>query len=269
MGEIGEGRDPGYVADVSQVIASELQTLGFNLNFAPVLDVDTNPDNPIIGDRAFGGDPGWVGRAGGAYLYGHNVAGVVPCGKHFPGHGDTRSDSHKELPVLMHGPDRLEEVELQPFRTAVGAGIPMVMTAHILMPSIDTVHPATFSPQILDGILREELGFEGVVVTDDLEMAAVAERYTVEEMIDLGLETSVDIFLICHTAEKWQRAHQRLVEAGMADEQVAERIAESAGRIERLKSEFFAHRTRPWTPSEAWSDRLAGEAHHQKLQREG
>ena len=243
MREVGESGIE-TVADTSEVIATDLKELGFNLNFAPVLDVDTNPDNPVIGDRAFGSDPDVVARAGGAYLYGHNVAGVVPCGKHFPGHGDTETDSHHELPVLMHEPDRLRDVEFRPFEAAIGAGIPMIMTAHILMPAIDTVRPATFSPAILDNLLREELGFEGVVISDDLEMKAVADRYDIEEMVDLGLETSLDIFLICHTEAKWRKAFETILERAKSDASIRDRVFESAERVRSLKEDFFGHQPR-------------------------
>jgi len=269
MREVGESGDPGHIADVSQVIAGELRALGFNLNFAPVLDVDTHPDNPIIAERAFGDDPQFVARAGGAFLYGHNVAGVIPCGKHFPGHGDTETDSHHDLPVLMHAPQRLEQIELIPFETAVGAGIPMIMTAHLLLPALDTVRPATFSPEIIDGLLREQLGFDGVVVTDDLEMQAVADRYDIEEMIELGLATSVDLFLVCHTEEKWRRAHAAIVERAEADEAVRERVVESARRVSRLKTEFFGHQPHPWTPADDWRDRVGSDDHRRRVDRQG
>lgn len=266
MREVGASRDPKRVARVSEVIATEIQALGFNLNFAPVLDVDSNPDNPIIAERAFGSDPEWVGRAGGAFLYGHNMAGVVPCGKHFPGHGDTHTDSHLELPVLQHDRERLEQIELPPFRQAIGADIPMVMTAHLLLPLLDAARPATFSPAVLDDLLRRELGYEGVVVSDDLEMKAVAERYGIEEMIDLGLQTSLDIFLVCESAGMWKAARARLLEAGRADVEVRRRIMASAERVARLKEGFFAHQPRPWVPSshQDWRE-VVGCAEHRAM----
>lgn len=269
MREVGDRADPKYVADVSEVIASELRTLGFNLNFAPVLDVDTNPDNPVIGDRAFDSEAEAVARAGGAFLHGHAAAGVVSCGKHFPGHGDTERDSHLELPVLSHDPDRLRAVEFLPFRRTIGAGVPMIMTAHILLPGLDAVHPATFSDAILGKFLRDKLDFEGVVVTDDLEMNAVADRYEIEEMIDLGLDTSVDIFLICHSEQKWQSAFEHLVELGSSEREIRDRIAESAERIRKLKRDFFDHQTHPWRPEEDWKKRLATPEHRRMVQPDG
>lgn len=265
MGEIG-GDDPAHVADVSEVIARELRTLGFNLNFAPVLDVDSNPDNPVIGDRAFSDDADEVARAGGAFLYGHNLAGVVPCGKHFPGHGDTDRDSHEELPVSMRMPEMLAKRELVPFRSAISAGLPMVMTAHVLYPALDTVHPATFSSAVVEDQLRRELEFDGVVVSDDLEMGAVAERYSVDEMVDLGLDAGLDVFLVCHTESMWRQVRQKLIERGLDNDVTAQRIRRSAERVRRLKSEFFAHQTRPWTASANWRDSLATSDHRRKVE---
>lgn len=261
MREVGDRGDPEYVADVSKVLARELRALGFNLNFAPVLDVDTNPDNPVIGDRAFSDDPEEVARAAGAYLFGHNAAGVVPCGKHFPGHGDTDRDSHEELPVLAHDPDRLREVELRPFEAAIQAGVPMLMTAHMLVPALDALRPATFSPALLDDLLRDELQFDGVVVTDDLEMRAVADRYDIPEMVDLGLAASVDLFLVCHTETRWRDARDQLVERALQEEAVADRVARSAERIRALKRDYFGHQTHPWEPSQNWRDVLGTEQH--------
>jgi len=261
MRDVGGRGDPEYVADVSRVLARELRTLGFNLNFAPVLDVDTNPDNPVIGDRAFSDNPEQVARASGAYLFGHDAAGVVPCGKHFPGHGDTARDSHEELPVLAHEPERLREVELRPFKAAIRAGVPMLMTAHMLVPALDAVRPATFSPNIVDELLRRELQFEGVVVTDDLEMRAVADRYEISAMIDLGLATSVDLFLICHSEVRWQTARERLIERALQEQSLADRIASSAERVRDLKEDYFAHQSHPWEPVEDWRNALATPEH--------
>jgi len=261
MREVGSRSDPDYTADVSTVIARELRTLGFNLNFAPVLDVDTNPDNPIIGERSFGEDPEQVARAAGAFLFGHDAAGVVPCGKHFPGHGDTDRDSHAELPVLSHDLERIRRVELRPFEAAVRGGVPMVMTAHVLLAVLDAARPATFSPAVVDDLLRDELQFDGVVATDDLEMRAVADRYEIPEMVDLGLATSVDLFLICHTERKWRAAHGRLVERASEDPAVARRIERSANRVRQLKRDYFARQTHPWQPADDWRGDLQTAEH--------
>ena len=239
MGRVGATGDRELVAQVGEVIATEIAALGFNLNFAPVLDVFTNPENTVIGDRAFGSDPHAVAELAGAFTVGHYVAGVVPCGKHFPGHGDTVADSHHELPVVLHGPERLEEVELIPFARAVGAGIPMIMTAHILVPALDALHPMTLSEVGLKRLLRTEMGYDGVVITDDLEMNAVAERYSIEEMVELGVRAGVDIFLICHTEALWKRAYARLIELGSGDDALRARILRSAERVRRVKANIL------------------------------
>jgi len=260
MRAVGATRNTQIVAQVSEVIATEVAACGFNLNFAPVLDVDTNPDNPVIGDRAFSSDPTEVGRIAGAFLVGHWTAGVIPCGKHFPGHGDTDTDSHLELPVLNHAPERLEEIELVPFRKMIEADISMLMTAHIMVPALDTVHPATLSHAVMTRLLRDELGYDGVVITDDLEMKAVADSYDVESMIELSLRAGVDIFLICHTQEKWERAFEHLVRLS-ENELDRRRIFESANRVMRLKQSMLGSWARPWKPIESELATLGSKAH--------
>jgi beta-N-acetylhexosaminidase len=267
MRAVGDARDGRLVAEVSEVIATEIGALGFNLNFAPVLDIDTNPLNPIIGDRAFGVDPESVVRAAGAYLLGHHTAGVIPCGKHFPGHGDTLLDSHKDLPTLKHDMDRLNRVELEPFRRTVGADIPMLMTAHMMLPALDAEHPATLSEAVIDGLLRKELGYDGVVITDDLEMKAVAERYDIDEMVRLGLRAGIDIFLVCHTEAKWQRAFETLVELATNDEDDLVRVLQAAERVRRLKRTMLGNQRRPWRAYEGWQTLLGCEEHRQTMAR--
>ncbi len=264
MRNLGAATDLRDVARVSEVMATEIRSLGFNLNFAPVLDVDTNPDNPVIGDRAFSDDPERVARCGAGFLLGHHTAGVVPCGKHFPGHGDTVADSHKELPRLAHDRQRLESVELYPFERAVAADIPMIMTAHLEVPAIDPAYPATLSAPILRGVLRTQLGFEGVIITDCLEMNAVADHFEITEMIDGGVEAGVDIFLICHTEEKWRAAIDHLYERAANDEKVRQSVAESAERVRRVKRELLDHWPRPWTAPED-SRRWLGRAQHRRI----
>lgn len=266
MRNLGKAANLRDVATVSEMLASEIGALGFNLNFAPVLDVDTNPDNPVIGDRAFSDDPERVARCGAGVLVGHHTAGVVPCGKHFPGHGDTIVDSHLDLPKLMHDEERLERIEFYPFERAIAAGIPMIMTAHIQLPVLDAFHPATFSPAILDGLLRKRLQFDGVIITDCLEMKAVADRYEIEEMVDLGVEAGVDIFLICHTEDKWRRAFKHLYDRATSDDKFRTRIEASAARVRKLKTDLLGHWPRPWTPREGLDEFLGCEEHRAMVQ---
>lgn len=235
MAVVGRAGSRELAARVSEVVASEVGALGFNLNFAPVLDVFTNPANTVIGDRAFGVTAEHVAEMAGAFCVGHYTMGVIPCGKHFPGHGDTVADSHFELPVLLHSTERLEAVELVPFARAVASRIPMLMTAHVLVPALEALHPMTLSPVGIGRLLRQEMGYEGVVITDDLEMKAVADRYAIEDMVELGLAAGVDIFLICHTEEKWQRAFEQLVRLAERDAGARERVMASSARVLALK----------------------------------
>lgn len=265
MLEVGKHSDPELAAQVGEVIASELSALGFNVNFAPVLDVLTNPENVVIGDRAFGGEVSVVAEMAGALTRGHHRAGVLPCGKHFPGHGDTFADSHYELPVVAHAPGTLEERELLPFAQAIQAGMPMLMTAHLLIPSLDEVHPITLSSQGIGRLLREKLEFDGVVITDDLEMKAVADRYEVEEMVELGLMAGVDIFLICHTEEKWRRAFAHLVKMAAESPEARRRVFESAKRVREMKARYLPEAR--YKVPEGLSSLVGTEAHRALMER--
>jgi len=251
MLRVGQCKDTDLAARVGEVIASELAALGFNLNFAPVLDIWTNPDNQVIGDRAFGTTPEQVSAMAGALTVGHYTAGVCPCGKHFPGHGDTLADSHYELPVLAHDPQELRQRELLPFRRAIAAGIPMIMTAHILIPALDTVHPITLSQAGVRRMLRQEMGYKGVVISDDLEMKAIADRYEIEEVVALGLAAGIDIFLICHTEALWKRAHAALVDLGQTQPWAAQAIKEAAQRVRQLKTNYLP--AQPYKPGDLTS----------------
>jgi beta-N-acetylhexosaminidase len=267
MRALGDMADARLTADVSEVIATEIGALGFNLNFSPVLDVDTNPLNPIIGDRAFADDPAAVARTAGAFLLGHHIAGVIPCGKHFPGHGDTLLDSHKAMPVLEHDLERLDRFELEPFRRMVDAEIPMLMTAHMMVPALDAEHPSTLSKPTIRGLLRDRLGYGGVVITDDLEMRAVADRYAIDEMVELGLRAGIDIFLICRTQAKWQRAHERLFELARANFDDLVRVQRAAERVVSLKRGLLGNRRRPWAPHPGWRDLLGSPEHRATMAR--
>ena len=214
-------------------LGRELSALGFDMDLAPVLDVDSNPQNPVIGERSFGSDPFHVATLAVALHRGLLSEGVLSCGKHFPGHGDTCVDSHLELPHVAHDRERLERLEWIPFRAAIDAGIPALMTAHIRMTALDPEVPATLSHRILTGLLRGELGFEGAILSDDLEMNAVAERYAIGELVERCVAAGVDLLLIGHDLEK-QRAALEVLSA-----LPAARIAESMGRIERLRAKNF------------------------------
>jgi beta-N-acetylhexosaminidase len=235
MRKLGEMVNLPLVRAAARAVAGELAAVGINLNFAPVLDVDSNPDNPIIGDRAFGRDARTVMRNGVAFLQGLQERGVLACGKHFPGHGDTAVDSHVGLPVLTHDRARFEHLELPPFRAASGAGIASIMTAHVVCEALDPGVPATLSRAICASLLRAEIGFDGVLFSDDLEMAAVAERYPIEESAVEAIWAGCDALLICRDEELQDRAHEALVRRAEKDERFRQRCIEAATRGLRVR----------------------------------
>ena len=205
--------DPGLLRDVARAQAQELRAAGFNVNFAPVLDVHTNPDNPIIGDRAFGTTPEEVIHNALPYMQGLTEGGIVACGKHFPGHGDTICDSHLELPRVEHPAERLQTLEMRPFSKAISVGIPMMMTAHVVYEHLDPGVPASLSRHIVTDLLRDRLGFTGVVVSDDLEMQAITDNGSVGEAAVAAVKAGSDIVLVCRRAERVREAHEALAQA--------------------------------------------------------
>jgi beta-N-acetylhexosaminidase len=221
---------------VGHGLGDELAALGIGWNFAPVLDVHTNPTNPVIGNRAFGVTPAAVETHALAFWRGLRAAGVVGCGKHFPGHGDTKTDSHLDLPVVVHDQARLRAVELAPFAAAVAAGLSAIMTAHVLYPAWDARLPATLSSRISREILRGELGFAGLLVSDDLGMRAVADRWPIEELVVQSLLAGVDHFLVREPQARQEAAFAALVIAAETRPDVRVRVQESAGRVARFKA---------------------------------
>ena len=163
--------------DSRGALAAELTAVGITLDYTPVLDIFTNPKNSVIGDRALAERAEDVARLGTVIIQTLQAEGIAACGKHFPGHGDTTSDSHFELPLIEHGPDRLEAIELVPFKAAIAADVAGIMTAHILIPALDGERPATLSPAVVEGLLKQTLGFQGPVFTDDMHMKAITSRY--------------------------------------------------------------------------------------------
>lgn len=221
---------------VGLALGTELAALGIGWDFAPVLDVHTNPANPVIGNRAFGTTPEAVTAHALAFWRGLRAAGLVGCGKHFPGHGDTRTDSHLDLPVVEHAVERLRRVELAPFVAAARAGIDSIMTAHVLYPALDRERPATLSRRILTDLLRGELGFAGVIVSDDLGMKAVADRYPIEELAVMAVSAGADVLLIREPADRQRRAFEALVHAAERDADLRGRIEASAARVATMKA---------------------------------
>jgi len=242
---LGDRDDPDLTRAVARALGTQLAALGLNVDFAPVLDVNSNPANPVIGDRAYGVEPDRVTRHGLAALAGFREGGVLPVIKHFPGHGDTSVDSHLALPVQPADRARLDRVELPPFRAALAAGAPAVMTTHILFPALDPDLPATLSPRILDGLLRDELGFRGLIVTDCLEMQGIAGGWGPEEAAVLAVEAGADLLLVCHTAETQRRMRDALVAAARAGRIREARLRESVARTEAALAGLPASPRRP------------------------
>lgn len=238
---LGAAGDPSLAGRVASVIGEELASLGINVNFAPSVDVNNNPLNPIIGVRSFGSDPQAVARLGTAMISSFLEKGVLPAAKHFPGHGDTAVDSHTGLPLIPVSRDRLEGVEFPPFQAAIDAGVPMVMTAHVLVPSLDEKNPATLSSSIL-GMLRSEMGFKGIIITDSMGMAALKKERTMEETAIDAFNAGADILLFGadkgHVETEHFGMYSALLNACRTGKISTERLDESVGRILKAKKDL-------------------------------
>jgi beta-N-acetylhexosaminidase len=232
---LGRTRNADLAYKSGVAMARELSAVGINLNFAPVFDVRSNPDNPIIGDRSLSSDPIEVIRLGWEVVRGLREGGIVPCVKHFPGHGDTAEDSHLALPAVKKSLDELKSVELPPFIHACRNRVETLMTAHVLYPALDESYPATLSRPIVGGLLRGELGYDGVVFSDDLEMKAISDNYSVEETIRLAVLAGVDVLLFGHEIERAAAAFDFLCREAERSPQLRERVEESYRRIHKLK----------------------------------
>lgn len=218
---IGKTGEAEAAKKAYSIIGQALSGFGLNLDFAPVLDVHSNPDNPVIGDRAFGTTPELVGKMGLAAMEGLSGTGVIPVVKHFPGHGDTSVDSHLGLPVVEHDLDRLRDFELKPFADAIASGADMVMIAHILLPKLDNEHPASFSSAVINDLLRKEMGYQGVIISDDMTMGAIKENYAVEQAAVEFITAGGNIVLVGHGYDQETaviKAITRAVEDGSISE---------------------------------------------------
>jgi beta-N-acetylhexosaminidase len=196
--ELGALGEANAVREIARAIGRELSAGGCNLNFAPMLDLHINPSSPVTMVRSFSADPALVGRMGAAFLAGLWETGVLGCAKHFPGHGDTYVDPHKNLPVFHGTAERLEQVELVPFAAAIAAGAATIMTAHILLPKIDAEFPASLSRTMLTNTLRERMNFQGLILADDLGMGAITKRYAPGEAAVATFAAGTDIAMLCH-----------------------------------------------------------------------
>jgi beta-N-acetylhexosaminidase len=244
---LGAVDDTALTRAVARELGRRLAACGVDFNWAPSADVNSDPGNPVIGVRSFGADPELVARHTVAYIEGLQSAGVAACTKHFPGHGDTNVDSHLAMPRIDVDPDTLHARELAPFRAAIAAGSKSVMSAHILLPALDPDRPATLSPRILIGLLRRELGYEGLIVTDGMEMQAIASTYGIERGSVLALAAGADAICVgggLADEETVLRLRDALVAAVRNGELPEERLADAAARVRALASWTQAHRAR-------------------------
>jgi beta-N-acetylhexosaminidase len=237
MAQLGATGREDLALETGDLIGTALRQLGIDLDFAPVLDVATRPDNPVIGDRAFHADAERVARLGSAFIRGLQRRGVAACGKHFPGHGDTDADSHHTLPHVDVDRDRLEQREWVPFVRAIADGVASIMTAHVVVDRLDPV-PATRSRFLLRDVLRDDLGFRGVVVSDDLEMAGFGDPELIGDHAVTSVRAGCDVLLVCRRQERVEQVLRSLTVAGEQDRAFAARLDEAEGRRASLRRRF-------------------------------
>jgi beta-N-acetylhexosaminidase len=239
MRALGQSGDDRLAEDFARALAVELRAVGISLDFAPVLDVHTNPKNPVIGDRALGERPEDVARLGTIIIRTLQTYGVAACGKHFPGHGDTSVDSHLDLPVIEHPPDRLRAIELAPFRAAIAETVASIMVAHVLVPSLDDGAPASLSRAVVRDLLRDELGFDGLILTDDLGMRAVSDRYSTERAAVAAVAAGSDAVLLCDpNHDRHAAALEAIVRNVEAGELPLRSVDDAIARHRTIKARF-------------------------------
>lgn len=257
---IGLANDPQLAYASGRLIGSQLHELGFMLNWAPVLDVNSNPLNPVIGIRSFGEDSELVATYGAAYIRGLKESGIVSTAKHFPGHGDVDADSHVELPICNLTLEQLHERTLKPFKAAIEAGVGAIMTAHIVFPNILQSNnlPASLSPFFVTHLLRENLQFEGVICTDDIEMQAIKNYYEPEEIGVLAVLAGNDQIIMCHTRHFQEKVCLGIVNAVKSGVITEERIDQSVERIRKLQNTMLQyHEDAKVIPQSAWESYAA------------
>ncbi|NPV66960.1 MAG: hypothetical protein HPY64_07435 [Anaerolineae bacterium] len=258
--------DPAYAQSIGLATAEELRAVGITMNLAPVADVETNPDNPVIFRRAFSADPALVGAMAAAMIRGLQEGGVLATAKHFPGHGDTSDDSHLTLPVVPHDRARLDVVELAPFGQAIAADVGAILVAHVAYPALDPAPdtPASLSAPIVSGLLRQELGFDGLIMTDALDMDAIDLRYSLAHASLLALQAGADLITPGpHVSLETQQAAIEAVVRAVEDGTLPlERIEDSVRRILRLKTQFGVLDWSPLDPATA-RQRINHDTHEQ------
>ena len=263
MSGLGRRGESGLAKRFATALADELSAVGVTLNFAPVLDLYDESADPVIGDRALSSDPATVSRLGRVIIEGFQSNGIAACAKHFPGHGDTGVDSHRELPVIEHSPEHLREKEMAPFRAAIAGEVAAVMTAHVLYPALDEEHPASLSQTVVNEILRGELGHRGLVVTDDLDMGAITESQTVEQAAVRAIAAGCDTLLVCgDSVDRHAAVVEAVIHAVESDELEANLVESAWARQRRVKGDFleFERPRRPLS-GRALRDRLSTDLH--------
>jgi beta-N-acetylhexosaminidase len=248
MATLGRSGDAALAERFARALAEELRAVGITMDYAPVLDVHTNPKNPVIGDRALADRADEVARLGSAIIRVLQGEGIAACGKHFPGHGDTSADSHHDLPLVEHPLERLRQVELVPFRAAIEASVATIMTAHVFLPAVDDRLPATLSRRLVTDLLRDELKYDGVILSDDLEMKAVANEYAVTRAAVMAVDAGCDGVLICSGDHGTQTAALEALIHAVEDNRLPQaRVDDALRRQLRTKERFLATpvRSRP------------------------
>jgi beta-N-acetylhexosaminidase len=253
MFALGRSGDEALATRFASAMAAELRAVGFSIDFAPVLDVLTNPKNPAIGDRALGEDADVVAKMGVAIVRALQEAGLAACGKHFPGHGDTGVDSHLDLPLVESPPDRLEAVDFVPFRAAIEAGVAAIMTGHLLVPALDEERPATLSRRIVTDVLRGALAFDGLVFTDDMDMKAISGKTSQDRAVVAAIAAGCDVTLLCGTDVQAHAAALEALVRAVEREEIAWTRVEAALEHQRRAKERFAAMngttlSRSWRP---------------------
>ena len=263
---IGRRGDAELAARFGRALARELRSVGITLDYAPVLDVLTNAANPVIGDRALAEDSAAVARLGAVLIRAIEAEGVAACAKHFPGHGDTSVDSHLDLPVVEHERDRLREVELPPFRAAISAGAAAIMTAHVRYPALDDASPATLSRAVVTGLLRDELGYDGLVVSDDLAMGAIAKLQAPAPAAVAAVGAGCDLLLLCEPEPATQATVIEGLIHAVEDGSLPAKRVEEALRRQRRARERFLQGDEGWRPpAQARLNETIGCAEHQDI----
>lgn len=262
MAALGRSGDAGLASRFARAVAREMLAVGVSIDFAPVLDVLTNPANPAIGDRALANDAALVARLGGTIIDEMQAEGLASCGKHFPGHGDTGVDSHHELPLIDLPPDRFDAVEWVPFKAAIAHSVAAIMVAHVLVPAFDEDVPASLSRQVVTGLLRDRLGFDNLILTDDLSMKACSARFGVAEAAVRAIAAGHDGALLCEPNHDDQAAALDALVRAVEDGTLRfAQIEASVARHARLKARYAGPRARAARPHAGWREIVGCEAH--------